>query len=114
MIESPDDFDAELAALLREDHEAVAAAATVPASGLVWWRATIRARAEAARIAERPITFAQSLAATCIIALALAVVGAAWHAMPDVIVEHALLLVVAVALCLLVAPIAVFVALGDK
>jgi hypothetical protein len=113
MTEPLDALEADLAALLRADHDALCASAHVPPPGLVWWRSTIRARAEAARVAERPITFAQSLATTCVIALALALVGATWHAMPEVIAQHALVLVLALALCLLVAPIAVFVALGE-
>jgi hypothetical protein len=114
MKEPFEDVDAAaLAAALRDDHDALCQAAHVPPAGLVFWRSTIRARAEAARIAERPITLVQSLATTFVIALALALVGAVWQAMPDVIAQHALVLVLGVALCLLVAPIAVFVALGD-
>ena len=113
MTEPLDDLETDLAALLQADHEALCAAAHLPPPGLVWWRSTIRARADAARVAERPITFAQSLATTCVIALTLALVGAAWESMPEVIAQHALVLMLALAFCLLLAPIAVFVALGD-
>lgn len=102
-----------LAAALREDHEALAASAPVPPPELVFWRATIRARADAARVADRPITFAQSFAATCVIAVALMAVGAIWNEMPAIVTQHALMIVLTLAFCLLVAPIAVFVALGD-
>jgi hypothetical protein len=37
--------------------------ANLPASGTVWWRAQMRARQEAARKAERPITIVQTVAA---------------------------------------------------
>jgi hypothetical protein len=37
--------------------------AQVRASGTVWWRAQMRARQEAARAAERPITIVQTIAA---------------------------------------------------
>jgi len=36
--------------------------AHVPASGMVWWRAQMRARREAARAAARPITVVQAVA----------------------------------------------------
>jgi len=36
--------------------------AHVPASGMVWWRAQMRARQEAARAAARPITIVQGIA----------------------------------------------------
>jgi hypothetical protein len=36
--------------------------AHVPASGMVWWRAQMRARREAARAAARPITVVQGIA----------------------------------------------------
>lgn len=39
------------------------AGAHVPASGMVWWRAQMRARREAARAAARPITVVQAIAA---------------------------------------------------
>ncbi|HZR22822.1 MAG TPA: hypothetical protein VFA59_04485 [Vicinamibacterales bacterium] len=105
--------DLALAAALKEDHETLAASAPVPPPALVFWRATIRARADAARVAERPITFAQSFAATCVIAVALMAVGAIWNEMPSLVTQHALMIVLTLAFCLLVAPIAVFVALSD-
>ncbi len=39
------------------------AEAHVPASGMVWWRAQMRARQEAARAAARPIAVAQTIGA---------------------------------------------------
>jgi len=114
LIEPLDDADVEeLAAALREDLESLSAGAPVPPAGLVWWRSTIRARAEAARIAERPITLAQTVATTCVIALALGMIAAAWRVAPDIVLQHAVALVCAVAFCLLIAPIAVFAALGE-
>jgi hypothetical protein len=62
----------ELAAAFREDREAAIAAARVPASGLVWWRAQLRARREAAAAAERPVALAHALA----VVAALAALGA--------------------------------------
>jgi hypothetical protein len=113
MIDHEDAEAVAIAGALRDDYESLCRGAQVPPAGLVWWRATIRARAEAARTAERPITFVQSLAATCVIALVCALVAAAWSSLPDIIVQHAMLLVAALAIGLLVAPLAVLVALGE-
>ena len=114
MIDPLEDADAEtLTAALREDFESLSELAELPPAGLVWWRSTIRARAEAARIAERPITLAQTMATACIIALALGMIAAAWRAAPEIVLQHAVALVFAVAFCLLIAPIAVFAALGE-
>ena len=41
---------------LHEDRESLCREAQPPAAGIVWWRATIRARADAARMATKPIT----------------------------------------------------------
>ncbi|MEO7270554.1 MAG: hypothetical protein ABIX28_14270 [Vicinamibacterales bacterium] len=52
------------------------AEAHVPASGMVWWRAQMRARREAARAAARPITVVQAIAGLA--GLALIVGTLAW------------------------------------
>jgi anti-sigma factor RsiW len=46
--------------------------AHVPASGMVWWRAQMRARQEAARAAARPITVVQGIAGLAGAALVIA------------------------------------------
>jgi hypothetical protein len=53
------------AAALLEDRECAWSEASVPPSAVVWWRAQLRAREEAARSAVRPIAFAQGVAASC-------------------------------------------------
>ena len=45
--------------------------AAVPASGMVWWRAQLRARQEAASAAARPIAVVQGIAGLAGVALAL-------------------------------------------
>ncbi len=45
--------------------EAAWTEARVPSSTMVWWRAQVKAREEAARSAVRPIAFAQGVAAAC-------------------------------------------------
>jgi hypothetical protein len=44
----------------------------LPSSGVMWWRAQMRARQEAAREASRPITIAQIVAAVSAVALVIA------------------------------------------
>ena len=50
---------------LLADGEAAYASAHVPSSGIVWWRAQMRARREAERVASRPITIVQAIALVC-------------------------------------------------
>src|SRR5881409_1595752 len=59
----------ELARLLQEDQKALCEHAPVPSAGAVWWRATIRARTEAARTAGQPITLLQGIAAATAVGL---------------------------------------------
>ena len=56
-------------------------AVTVPAASVVWWRAQIRAREEAARRIQRPIAVTQGIAVACLVAAALALMPLAWPAM---------------------------------
>jgi hypothetical protein len=51
-----------LAAVFREERQGAAREARVPASGVVWWRAQLRVRREAARTADTPVAVAQGLA----------------------------------------------------
>ena len=60
-------------AALSQEREAAWESGPVPPSSLVWWRAQVRAREEAARVAERPIAVAQGAALICLLAVAVAV-----------------------------------------
>jgi hypothetical protein len=57
----------EVALLLAEDHAREAEIASVPSAGQVWWRAQVRARAEARRTAERPMHIVQAITAACVV-----------------------------------------------
>jgi hypothetical protein len=50
---------------LIDEHRAAALHAPIPTSGVVWWRAQMRARQEAAAAAMRPITIVQGIALAC-------------------------------------------------
>ena len=61
-------------AALSEERDAAWDEAIVPPSSVVWWRAQMRAREEAARTAARPIAAAQMFAVACLVAAAVALV----------------------------------------
>jgi hypothetical protein len=120
---------------LLEDHSALCRDARVPPAGAVWWRAQMRARREAAEAAIRPITVVERLALACAIGLT---GGAATLMMPATRqwvsamveavrratlggIELAQLQALApagilplVAAWLLIAPIAIYLAVGEE
>ena len=107
----------ELASALQAEDDEEQRDAKLPAAGLMYWRATIRARAEAARTAEQPITIVQGVAGSCVVGAGVALSAYAWKAVswPSVEVaaaQYAVPLMLGIALCLLVAPVAVYVALA--
>lgn len=61
---------AEVAGALRDDYDEAWGRARVPSAGVVWWRAEMRARAEAARVVSRPLLAIQVLAPLCVLAAA--------------------------------------------
>jgi len=71
--------DAEIEAIVADAIASEAACANreaaPPSSAIVWWRAQMRARQEAARSANRPITIIHALAIACFAGLALSLVG---------------------------------------
>ena len=64
-----------LAEQIRREFEHTQQQARVPTPEIVWWRAQMRAREEAARTAARPIFFTQALAVAALIGLLVSVVG---------------------------------------
>lgn len=54
-----------VARAMRDAHVLACQEARVPSAGVVWWRAELRARQEAARAAARPMTFVQVIAGAC-------------------------------------------------
>jgi hypothetical protein len=58
--------------LLRADHERWWDTAEVPPASLVWWRAQVRARAEAAQAVSRPVLVAQVVFAAVVVTVAVA------------------------------------------
>jgi len=126
----------ELIEALRAEYEDACLEAPLPASGTVWWRATIRARADAARTAERPITAWQGVTVAVVLGLVAGLGGAAWRAITAIdrignladvlqtrrseiatasalVTAYGTPVLLAVAACAIVAPIAVYLASAD-
>jgi hypothetical protein len=124
---------ADVARALHDDREAAMRDAHPPTAGVVWWRATVRARAEAARTAMQPITVLQGVAGACMAGATAALATVAWRWMDsadrigDLLsrfvaergvaggfsFEHALLAVLGIAVCLVLAPVALYFTLTD-
>jgi len=120
-----------VATAFQEDlHEAVQHA-PVPSSGLMWWRIHRRARQEAARTAERTITFVQTASVFGAIAVALAILGGlsvmnetwrGWIARVSSSVRFEQLAVpqwtmpvmIAIAACVVLAPVAMYFAFAEE
>jgi hypothetical protein len=122
---------------VRAERDAACHEARPPSAALVWWRASMRARAEAARVAEQPLSVARGVAGACAIGVVCALIAAAWRSalwfqrIGDVIasldasrvelvtasalvVQHAAPFIIAFAACLLVAPLAIYLVMSDE
>ena len=104
-----------IAPALREDLRR--ADEQVPAAGQVWWRAAIRARADAARDAARPMIWLQALTGAGAAGLALAGASMLWPSVQGMLqsapfgggtFQEALPLVLAGGIGVIAAPIAYF------
>ena len=120
-----------VARALHDDREKACRDAHPPTAGMVWWRATIRARAEAAHTAMQPITWLQGIAGACLAGATAALATIAWRSadaagrLGDLVsylaferasgvgFEHALVMVVGLAACIVLAPLALYFTLAD-
>jgi hypothetical protein len=112
---------AALEALVRNDFERTLHEARVPTPEIVWWRAQMRAREQAARTAARPILFTQALAVAALIGFLVSVVGRltlsfpsfTWNSLPSLPSGFPILpIAVAVGCWVVLAPVAVYLALS--
>src|SRR4051794_17757371 len=125
----------EVARALHEDRDSLCREAQPPAAGMVWWRATIRARAEAARTATQPISVLQGIAGACVTGAAAGLVTLVWQSRPwidrlgeiamrlesggslatasTIAARHGLPILAAVAAGLVLAPLALYLTLAD-
>ena len=127
---------ADVARALHDDREYLCREAHPPAAGMVWWRATIRARAESARTVTQPISILQGIAAACVAGAAAGLLTVAWQSwhwidrIGELAVQlesrradiatasaiaagHGLPLLLAVAAGIVLAPLAIYLTLAD-
>ena len=64
-----------VAAPMLDEHHALVREAQVPSSAIVWWRAQMRSKREAAERAAQPITFVQGITFACIAGLLATALG---------------------------------------
>ena len=128
---------ADLARALLDDHQALVSQAQVPSSAIVWWRAQMRSRREAAEVVTQPMTFVQGLILACAAGLTVAAVGffrptfrqafewaagvaelvpdVSWSIPPDVLVSPIVMGAgAALALCAIVLPLALYFAFQEE
>lgn len=127
-----------VAGMLQAERDVARSDVHVPAAGQVWWRAAIRARLEATQAAARPMTWVHGAAAACGVGLGAGLLRLAWPAfeaagmsasesaaryVPAVeelgrvlaaAMQRSLPFAVLAAACLVLAPIALYLALSDE
>jgi hypothetical protein len=123
----PEPTDAQIEAIVAEAIAAEAALARTeaapPSSAIVWWRAQLRARREAAHAAARPIAIVHALAIACGAGLMLGVFGyalstvespVAWLASIDLTSRWVTLPITAMLISALVASVAAYFIFADE
>jgi hypothetical protein len=106
---------ARIAALVHDDFSRAQHEANVPTADAVWLRARIRAREEAARMADRPIIFTHAIAIAALVGLLLSAgarfsPGSWTHALDGLPVQMLWPLVAALVMSAILAPVALYVA----
>jgi hypothetical protein len=124
-----------LVTLVREEQADACRQAPIPSARVVWWRAHVRARDEAARAVTQPIIWLNGITTVSVIAVAVAVMGAAmsvltpaWNALGPLFdysaptrsatgglaaVLDSTIVVWGVGVCLLLVPLALYWILAD-
>lgn len=126
----------EVAVVLRADHDRARGDVQVPVAGQVWWRSAVRARLETTQAATRPMTWLHGVTAAITIGVMLALLGTVWPAMVDAamwtrdivvplmtdtevsvavsgVLRQSVLIAVAAAACLLLAPVLLYFVLSS-
>ena len=103
--------------MIRDEFDATIRQVRVPTPEIVWWRAQMRAREEAARAAARPILFTQALAMAALVGLLISVAGRltlpafSWSGLTPISLHLPLLPIAIAAACWIVlAPLALYLA----
>jgi hypothetical protein len=108
-----------VAVALHDERDFALMNARVPSAGLVWWKAELRARREAARTAERPMKVACSLAAASVAGVGVALIAALSSYLRELLtafigLPEFGLLIGALATLLVIAPLALYFVFSDK
>jgi hypothetical protein len=127
-----------VARMLQAERDLARCDVQVPAAGQVWWRAAIRARLEATQAAARPMTWVHGVAAACGIGLGAGLLRLAWPVFEATgasagesaaryvpaaeelarvlaaAMQRSLPFALLTATCLILAPIALYLALSDE
>lgn len=107
-----------VAVALFDERRVAARDASVPSSGLVWWRMQMRARREAAVRAEKTLSFAHAVLVAGACGIAAAILGGAWLAgalaLPPLPFSWTWIAGLAGAASLVLAPVAVWLAVTEE
>lgn len=107
-----------VASALLDERRTAVQDASIPSSGLVWWRMQMRARREAAVRVERTLSFAHALVVAGASGVALAILGGAWLAgvfeLPPLPFSWTWIAGLAGAACLVLAPFVVWFAITEE
>jgi hypothetical protein len=126
---------AEVAVVLRADHDQARREVHVPVAGQVWWRSAVRARLESTQAATRPMAWLHGVTAAITLGIMLAVIGMAWptiviaagwardtvpllangevSGMVSGVLRQSMMIAVAAAACLVLAPVLLYFVLSD-
>ena len=123
-----------VAAPLLDEHDALVGEAQVPSSAIVWWRAQMRSKRDAAETAAQPITVVQGIMFACVAGLLATALGifvptfrnafgwiveaaGSWSALPLPVDPLAspmtLAAIAAIGLCAIVLPVALYFTLHE-
>ena len=110
---------ATVSTIYRDEYASAMEHARVPSAGLVWWKAELRARREAVRVASRPITLVSSIAGTCaIVVLALVILALSKQldlaAVSAFVLAQPMVLWLVLAVILALTPIALYFVYSDE
>lgn len=130
----------EVVSIMRQERDSMQReSVNVPAAGQVWWRAAIRARLEATQTASRPLNWLYGVTGACVLGLFIATLGLLWPpvlqaatwigtnvwtfvlglniggtaATLSPLAQTTGVVLIAAAACLLLAPVALYLALSD-
>jgi hypothetical protein len=107
----------EVARAFQDDQAVASQEVRVPSAGLVWWRAELRARREAMRVAETPLKLFHAFGVACGTGVLAALVVQFFPSIREftmIMVQQYLPVALMLGLLLLLAPVALYFVFSDK